>query len=286
MSADVLHSLGVDYLTLVGDESRMPGQLHSLASQMYHTERVMGNRHRAFGMSGFKGFQCGGVQIGVREELVMVRLSSDAAARGWSTLGPLASNCTRIDLQATIFPADGPAKRLAKNRRAALRNSQEHNDSRIVRWVQDNRGGHTLYLGARQSEAFGRVYDKFAESNLDHYRNTLRYEVEFKGKLAHFILRCLLQEGSARFGMTSYISQFFERRGVQLEISPANPATYCCSRNRSDADKSLQWLRDAVRPSVIRLINLGRGEEVLEALGLVVQHESTTTIPDQTELVH
>jgi hypothetical protein len=286
MSADVLHSIGCDYLTLTGIDTNLPGELHRRASSIFREQSERGNRTRGFGMAGFSGFQCGGVQIGKRDEELLVRLSSDVAAMYWSTLGPLATNCTRIDLQATILPAEGPARRLSKNRKSALRNAMKANDKRIVRWVADNRGGFTLYLGARQSNVFGRAYDKFAESSNEHFRGALRYEVEFKGKLAYFILRSLLNKPYARTTVASYVSQFFGRRGVQLELSADNAATYCCSRSPADAEKTLKWLQEAVRPSVLRLIAQNRGDEVLMALGLVVQSNADETMLDQEDTIH
>jgi hypothetical protein len=69
--------------------------------------------------------------------------------------------------------------------------------------------------------------------------------------------------------MTGHVSRFFEARQVELGIQCEERATYSCSRPRSDVDKNLKWLTDAVRPTVLRLIASDRGEDVFRALGLV-----------------
>lgn len=269
-SEDVLTELACDYITCIAPETRGGFGLHSAASSLFRWQAETGNKIRGFGMSGFSGWQCGSVAIGTRKDDVMVRLSSDSAASSWRTVAQHAANITRFDVQATIKLPDGPTQRISRDRRAARRDSQAKHDVPIVRWIQDHKGGFTLYLGARSSLVFGRIYDKWQRDQLDHYVNCIRYEVQFQRELAWNVATDLLATSSERPRIASRVLQFFHGRGISLELPYQDAATYCCSRPRSDVDKNLEWLRTAVRPCVTRLIAAGRGDDVFRALGLIV----------------
>lgn len=270
---DVLQSIGCDYITCLAKKAAgwHPLKMHSY--ELLRTEEQKGNKLSGFGMSGFSGFKCGGVQVGQRDDEFLCRLSSDAAALNWTTVYEVSDNVSRIDLQATVRVIDGPTKRIERERKLAEANAASVNTKRVVRWVQDNQGGFTCYLGVRGSNCFGRVYDKFAQSSLDHYRECVRYEVQYHDKLARFVARTVFTCDSPIPRVASYISQFFSGRGVNISLPYEDGARYSCSRPRSDNDKTLEWLASSVRPSVIRLIDAGRGEEVMRALGLVTDAE-------------
>jgi hypothetical protein len=85
--------------------------------------------------------------------------------------------------------------------------------TRSARLVQDTEGGMTAYLGARSSEAFVRVYRKYAESRDE--REGVRWEGEFKGDRAGRVLAAVLgADAPARefFGILRGIADFREVR--------------------------------------------------------------------------
>ena len=266
---DVLHSIGVDYLTATAVEPDDYQPLHSLATALFRVQAEKGNNPKAWGMAGFKGWSCGSVAIGRREKETLVRLSSDSAALSWRGVVHLATNISRIDLQATVLPHDGPSARIDRHRNQAHDNSAESGNRKVVRWVRDNRGGYTLYLGQRTSICFGRIYDKSVESKLSCYEGCIRYEVQYHNKLAKRVACALASDHQTIPRIASYCRQFFSGRGVDLELQYNDRSTYCSPRTRSDADRNLAWLSQAVRPTVLRLIACGRGAEALSALGLV-----------------
>lgn len=277
-SGDVLTGLNCDYVTARATDTRMPGDLHSLASQLFRHESEIGNDIRPWGMAGYKGFKCGEVEIGVLDGDVLVRMHSTAAALNWKRIVALSERVTRIDLQATVRVPSDSTGRLETHRRQALSYSACLNDRLIVRRVDDNRGGYTLYLGARESNVFGRIYDKGAQDDSPQWERCIRFEVQFNSRLANGVSRYLESLSSPKLGFAGYIRRFFEGRGVQPPALHTAALTYCSPRKRTDADRKLLWLAESVRPSVLALIALGRGEEVLRALGLVDE--------DVPELVH
>jgi hypothetical protein len=272
---DVLVGVGVDWLTATAVETGGYQPMHSAATAIFRTQADEGNEPKPWGMAGFKGWRCGSVEIGRRNDETLVRLSSDSAYLSWRQIAQHANNISRIDLQATVLPIDGPTQTINKHRRDALADSEKTGNKKVVRWIQDNREGYTLYLGNRTSICFGRIYDKYQHSKMDHYRGCVRYEVQYHNKLAVHIASALGSDYRTIPRITSYISQFFRGREIRLEFPDKNWATYSCTRRRSDAEKNLAWLAASVRPTVSRLIALGRGEEVLRALGLIDEQPPT-----------
>jgi hypothetical protein len=269
LSEDVLITIGVDYLTATAIEPRGWEPMHAAATTLFRTQADEGNEPKPWGMSGFKGWRCGSVEVGKRDDETIVRLSSDSAYRAWRTVVQHANNISRIDLQATVLPSVGPTRTIDRHRRQATRDAKKTENHKVVRWIQDNRDGYTLYLGQRSSICFGRIYDKYAHSKLDQYKGCVRYEVQYHNKLALRIASALNSDYQTIPRIAGYIQQFFHGRAIDLVIQSDAWATYSCSRPRSDAEKNLSWLRNAVRPTVLRLIALDRGDEVLRALGLV-----------------
>ncbi|HEY9758861.1 MAG TPA: hypothetical protein V6C97_27075 [Oculatellaceae cyanobacterium] len=269
VTEDTLHSLSVDYITATTKDRDAAKPFHNFASGLFRAQRDMGNDAKPWSGSGFKGWQCGQVQISMCDDACMVRLSSDEAARSWRKLVQLSQNISRLDLQATVVLPSSVTRRIDTHKRQAAAHSAKLDHLPIVRWIQDVRGGYTLYLGSRDSLVFGRIYDKWQRDQLDHFRDCVRYEVQFQKKLSRQIALAMSCTGSERPRIASHVSQFFRGRGVRLELPYDDGATYCCSRPRSDVDKHLEWLRKAVRPTVMRLIDADRGEDVLRALGLV-----------------
>lgn len=266
---DLLCSLDCDYITVRGPDTRVPGGLHKLASACFRSEADCGNTPRPWGMAGYKGFKCGEVEIGTLDQDVIVRMHSGSAARNWSRLVPLCERVTRFDVQATVKVKGSVTDRLNRHREEALAHSEKHQGRLIVRRIDDNQGGYTLYLGARESNVFGRLYDKWAKSKEEEFIDCLRYEVQFNSRLANSIAHTLHRMSCPKPGFGGYLAGFLDGRGVAPpSLGYASLQSYW-PRKRTGSDRKLLWLEEAVRPTVLALIALGRGEETLRALGLV-----------------
>ena len=261
--------MACDYITCYASQDVPVTGLGALASSLFRHQSELGNKHYGWSMSGFKGFKCGEVEVGKRNDEVLVRLHGTSAELSWRNLYERSSNVSRIDLQATILVQGGVTKAIETFRRDARRFAKARHDLPIVRWVCDHRGGYTLYLGARSSNCFGRIYDKYHHTKMEYYRDCLRAEVQYQDEFALRVAQRLYAEHSPITLMSSYISRFLERRGCRLEFSGISAAGITCPRNRSDVDRNLIWLERSVRPCIKRIMDAGRGAEALRALGLV-----------------
>ena len=264
-----LVSLGCDYITTTARDVSSSLDLHEAAEALLIRERNQGNTLKPWGMSGFSGFRAGECELGTRGREVMCRLSGGLAFREWSKVWSICDNVPRFDLQATVRWPRKPSSVIASCKRQALRKFKEKGERLVVRGMWDARGGYTLYLGHRQSICFGRIYDKWHKTPEDCFQGTVRYEVQFHNRLAKAVAYTVSHEPAPMRTMAGYVTQFFGSRGVSFTLPCESDLTYCSHRRRSDDRKCLEWLSVAVRPSVMRLIDNGKGDEVLKALGLV-----------------
>jgi len=262
-------SIGVDYLTVTGIDSQMPGELHSEASSLFQSQADKGNQIKAWGLAGFSGFSCGGVQIGRRAGDVIVRLSAGVAQSSWRKIYQAGANCSRVDSQVTIQVAGGPTRVIDEVLNEARLHSTNNRDKPIVRWTQEHTGGYTVYLGSRKSNCFGRVYDKGRESRLREYDECVRFEVQFQNELANVVAGRMFAAQSEIPVIVSDCRQFFRSRGVAPRWYYSAGATYGCTRSASDVDKNLRWLATAVRPCLRRLMDAGYGEAAFKSLGII-----------------
>lgn len=268
---DVIKELGCDYITLTASNRPEIGSLHSVASELFRNQSALGNKHRSWALRGYKGFACGEVEIGTREDSLIVRTRGSVSHASWTTLLDHADNCSRFDVQVTVEVMDHVQKRIDRIRRAAERHSAKHNAKPVVRWVREFNGGYTLYLGARESNVFARIYDKFHHSKLDHYRQCVRIECQFQDAAARIVAKQCRATVPQVSTMAGCIRRFLAGRDLHLEIAGASKTRYSCPRSRSDSDRKLKWLAEAVRPTVQFLKDKGLLDDTLQALGLLDQ---------------
>lgn len=260
---------GVDWLTCTSAIPATAELLGAVGWEITYAEADAGNDLRPFHWKGYEGITAGGSTIGVRHDGTMVRLTSETAAVHWRRCAALASNISRIDLAVTVRldPEADPALEVYENSPA---DSGER--GRRVRKrgnLRDTEGGATTTLGSRNSERYGRLYNKGVESGEERFNNAWRWEVEYKGDTAKVVAREVASgdvEASAVLALTW--DQF--RRwgyppvwGTNAEIPP-----FTLGRKRTDDYRRLEWLRRQVRPVVRHLADKGLLSEVLAALDL------------------
>jgi len=267
-------SLGVDWLTATGtgDSSRICAaeQFDRVAVR----ERNEGNFVLPWSSFGYSGWKCGKIRFGTRLDGCIVALSGKLADEEFRNSMSWCTNVSRLDLEATYRVNPEPSVIL-------LRHLKELRAPRTVRGrqfrvtsVRDSAGGFTIYLGARSSSFYGRIYDKWVESGDPFFLGCLRYEMEVKKKLANRLAHGIYQHVVPRDAIDAQLSTFFRNRSCELPAAipgcHSQVAPISCSLPRSVSDRSrlLAWLRTQVRPTVERLIEQGNADEVYTCLGL------------------
>lgn len=269
VTGEVLES-DIDWMTATGFSSEAQELMQNFGARLLISEGARGNDTKPWRFAGYEGFKCGSVQCGSRPDSSCVRLGSVVAAENWRELYRISEGISRVDLQLTVRTDDDPVRCLAAVHRQALRFSAKRKDGPSVTLIRGNDGSATVYLGKRESDVFGRAYAKGVESGLDHYKGTVRFEVEFKGGHCLSVLRHLIASPVEAVGIVSCVCGFFKSRGCALSLPCEALFIVRCSRSQSDNTRRLEWLRKQVRPSVQHLIASGCYDEVIRALGLSV----------------
>jgi DNA relaxase NicK len=137
-------------------------------------------------------------------------------------------------------------------------------------WI-GGEGGITAYLGDRTSSYFGRIYDKEVESGDVAYTACWRYEVECKAAVAAEVTRMASATQDLVAFAAGYVWGWWDERGVEPIYTVKTAYREATATRHTQADENtLGWLRQAVRPSVERLIGRGRILETYDALGLTI----------------
>jgi hypothetical protein len=202
----------------------------------------------------------------------MIVLSGDTARDMWLGLVPDVGRVTRLDLAVT-FELVEPVVGFASDwYHYAVREGANGQIKRTL--VQNNLRGETYYVGSRKSRYFGRIYDKGVEAHRGEPGRFWRFEVEIKkpaSTVAAKEVYARVEAGELLDGLiVNYVTNWFAARDVQcFERLELNVLDFTTTEFRiSEAERTLQWFRSQVRPSIRRLIEMGLGEEARNALGL------------------
>jgi hypothetical protein len=263
----------VDYLTTT---FRCPREWELSVNAIEHLIQLPANRKPWF-FRQYSGYYAGGmdghIAMGRHAHGGIIQSSGDYSqvlATSIERWGVPKMRVTRLDLAAT-FTLDRPMP-IVRDAAANLR------DSWRVVLPASGKGGGTLYIGSRSSDAFGRLYDKGAELNrcLDKADQIApeylwRAEVEFKAKRARACYeefdKAVHAADHRRFVAETVLS-WFQGRGMFLPVISQERSIISVASRCTDDVRTIKWLREQVQPAVLRLADNGRLAEAAEALGV------------------
>ncbi len=232
----------------------------------------------------FFGFQCdrdeNGLTYGQRpsDGRFIVILAGATAGDFWREIVPVACKVTRLDLAVDLY-AEKPIDAVKNAARLVMSKAYETNRKYTVfgsmaGGSKRRSSGDTLYIGSRQSAAYGRLYDKGLQTKMSKPGKWFRYEIEYKDYAASQAAKAAWDVGTE--GLSKWIRKavydWFEKRDVVPVFLPDRdvPSFHVRSFVRATTlEKKLLWLSCQVRPTVKYLIENGLRDEAIEALGLV-----------------
>jgi len=271
-----VQDIGVDWITATSKQRDCDSGLHGFGRFLVQESADAGNKLTSWRMSGYRGLAAGGAAVGMRGDGCVVRLSSAFAAVYWNQVVDLASKVTRIDLQVTTKMEYPGTKAVARAYRQMKRAPKaKGKPPKFKLWVGPS-GPEALMLGVRQSNRFGRCYDKGLESGLPEFENCLRAEVEYKGSQATSNAGALSVNENPNCYIADQVSLFLKNRGIRIPwhqygVRGAAVNTIDNPRAHYFTDnplRSLWWFDKCVRSSVERLCKAGMRDEVINSLGL------------------
>lgn len=269
MSGAEIVSYGVDWVTATAPHDGRDLQLLAIAGSLCETAQSTGDELTVWRMQGYDGRSAKGIRYGQRKDGAIVQLSGEVAHEHWQSIVRHANNVTRLDLEVTCRPST-PDARLGDRTYKAIeswRVGREHAPG--VKAVVSAGRIETVYVGARSSAAFGRLYDKEAEGGAADWGGCWRYEVEVKDKLAGSLARVLAHHVDSGRALLVYVFNWFAERGSRPVFAPpAGDLRVVRPRAESTDDRRITWLVEQVAPVLAGLIARGRKTDVLAALGL------------------
>lgn len=249
----------VDWLTMTVKNRTMRDAAKTEADKSLDEAMRAGDRVQIWNSFGFAGWDCGGLRWGRREKEDLIQLRSKTCATKWQDYAKFASNISRLDLAVTVkfahHPIDVARSAFETIETVALDLPIMRNYSIITSLL----GGDTLYVGKRSSNQYGRVYDKSQEERGDEFGNCWRWEVEVKKPLSQVVAERLSQAENKRSYISAWVKGWFEDRMVECPwIAEVAYNAIEILRAPTSDERSLNWLRSQVVPTVDRLVTRGR----------------------------
>lgn len=259
---------GIDYITVTATDPPKSKTLRDIGYELIEKEAEAGNPVKKWRGLGYAGLFCGSASVGVGEQGVLVRLSSGLARDEWKEPFFYSMNCTRLDVQVTLREQRS-ADEVLREQWAAIglkRNTMVRPPK--AKEVSSHSRMETIMLGVRQSDRYGRIYDKGLESGLPELDRAVRFELETKNAVAKNLARYLAQSKDLSADVGREISRFLQKRGGRLPIAVSSAEGAPCPRSAPRRLEKLAWLQRCVKPIISDYVRRGRLQEVLEALEL------------------
>ena len=258
----------MDWITVTCNDADSRQEFDNVGYSLLAGEASDGNEVKPWSMKGFEGLNGGQISVGKRGDMSLIRLSSKLAWANWRKPYELCTNCSRIDFQVTVSAVPQIDEFLRDREREAWTHASRFKRPPEVSFRFSNRTGSTLYLGARTSNSFARLYNKWSESKLDHYEGCVRCEVQFQNGLAQRTAFGLSRAQDEAVAISGTVSSWIQTRGVSRLFTAIDGKLISCPRSRSTTARRLAWLDTQVRPAVSSLLETCTLDQVLKALGL------------------
>lgn len=266
----------LDWITAGWDEGHGADRAEAWALAYQRQEARDGARAIPFALMGFQGTTVGRVRFGRRSDMALLQLSGDLAERHAVDVLGSAERVSRVDLAVTVR-LSRPDGFLGETTYAQACNWHEvHPASAIPSIHADGDGGCTAYVGRRASDRYLRVYNKEAECKARqdedgavHYGRCWRYELQTGGSVAFSSLRLACASSDRPAFIMAQLHAYCLDHGIAPVFTPTHDAPLVSGfRRRSDAETRMAWLRRAVNPAILQLLEVKDRGDILEALGL------------------
>lgn len=161
----------------------------------------------------------------------------------------LRGRTSRIDLCINIYDGElTPDSFMKAIRKKVLKTSARK--ANITSGIQDGIDGETLYIGARSSERYVRIYDKAAEQKVVDRGAWIRLEMECKDMKARAVAHACLEHPIDNVINTSF-DDYMQWNNREYLSAIAGPGAAIEEVGRQDTNRR-KWLMDVVTKSLAR----------------------------------
>lgn len=261
----------VDWITCTASSRDAKRALWKVGERVLNRRESEGENTSRWHANGYQGWSNGATAMGVRKDGCILRISGEEASHEWRDAFAASENCSRLDFAVDCY-SDPPVPALSRNIYRDIRHVRPLNGRPPTRsLILSGDGGSTVYVGARTSEQYGRVYDKGIESKTRPAGSWWRWEVEYKGKLSWLHGSALMRTDDQGVAIMSNNAHWFRTRTLHSYPATSVPLNLFVSKDSTSVDRQLSWLARGVRPTVQALIERLGESRVLFALGFPPQ---------------
>lgn len=259
---------GVDWLTCTARGKAARRRFLAQGETILKEDAGRGVEITSARIRDYTGFRSSGLFVGSRRDDDLIVMSGSRAAAQWKDIAPLATNVSRLDLQVTVW-THGEQPALSRWYYQRVRRlPPQRGRPRSFSLIQTHPAGDTLYVGKRQSDCFGRIYDYATAHAKGEARTLWRYEVEFKRHLASRYAHSLSGDGVHPGHVESIVAGWMDTRGIRstwLSEESLRPAKVFDDETERDV---LLWFESSLSKTVAKAIRRHGVAAVLEALHL------------------
>lgn len=260
----------VDWVTMTTKEDDVGSKWYRIYCKYREAKIKEVDRETPFHNGYYAGLGIAQMKWGFSESIgyILIVHGSDAE-RLWEKLRPAMHRVTRLDLCVDVVLKT--ARQIAQATYTSLL-AQEGKGNRKYSLFENSYGGATCYIGSRQSQQFGRLYDKGIQAGTHRQGLKWRAEVEYKKPLAGFLSKALSEvpPEERQGAILGTVAKWYSDRDVDARwLEPGGRwLKFSVEERITTADKKLAWLRTQVAPSVVELVEAGYGRQVLDCLML------------------
>jgi Replication initiation factor len=245
---------GIDYIRITSPGRRRAGKMMGYFQRVVRNDQKLGYDVVRGGAFGFWGDKIRHALYAEKEEWSMLQVSGYEAKRALE-LAYEGTQATRIDIQAT-WQLEG------QTASECLREAYEHaceqqnpgHRPRMVKLIEERHACQTVYIGSRASDIFIRIYDKFAESGKEEFKNSVRFEAEIKGRASKALWERIKQDNLNVRDLLSMLLGLLAERGVAVPEPDFDIQDMLLVQQRTtEPSRKLAWLASAVAPTVAAL---------------------------------
>lgn len=264
-----VHGSGIDYVTLTAKSPHGIKILKEYADARFSFLERSGFSIKPSSPMGYSGWQVGSTFGGIRSDGYMLRVSGQDAQEAFSTCFCEYTHITRLDVQLTVrsWPGMPQWAKWSAYQIESVRSSMDQQHWAKPHFHDNFGNGDTLNIGARQSDKYGRLYDKEMESLDPNYERCWRYEVEYKGDYASMYAKELKASKDISRRCAEIVLGQWSSWGVPIPSVKIEKATpIIIDRIETDVERKLAWLHRQVAPTIRMLVQAGATEGIDEWL--------------------
>jgi hypothetical protein len=268
---------GIDYLTLWSDSSAEANKSFYMNTSEWLAgiEPASPLNIKPASLYGTIGIRKEGIYTGLGDDIALLNVPGAMAQEAYCKFYNPSLRITRMDIQVTSnhgYNPKNPSEPFMDWYNAVEMNKPTTKGRKPKPWyITGKDSGFTLYIGSMDSEHFGRIYDKWAQSKNELYKNCIRWEIKCKKlpseQLASRFL--MMQSDEITGTIPSIVAGYFRERGAIAPWEYTHAKLWRPTpRGEYDYEKTLRWLDTQVAPSIIRLAGHIGWERILQVLGV------------------